>query len=88
MKNINFESPFIQAWYAKDFSKKRWIDEFSMLKEKNINEIILQSVFDTLNKVCFYETNNLELKKNSVDMIKNCLDAANEPHSTVRIGLI
>ena len=87
MKNINFESSFIQAWYAKDFSKKRWIDEFSMLKEKNINEIILQSVFDTLNKVCFYETNNIEFKKNSVDMIKNCLDAAKETNSKVRIGL-
>ena len=87
LKNINFESSFIQAWYAKDFSKKRWIDDFSILKEKNINDIILQSVFDTLNKVCFYETNNIELKKNSVDMIKNCLDAAKETNSKVRIGL-
>lgn len=87
MKDIKFESSFIQSWYAKNFSKERWIDEFVMLKEKQIDGIILQSVFDTMHKECFYETDNTSFKKNSVDMIQNCLDAAKETNSKVRIGL-
>lgn len=87
MNDIKFESSFIQSWYAKDFSKERWIEEFIMLKEKNINEIILQSVFDTKNKECFYKTKNKEFKSNNIDMIENCLYAAKETDSKVRIGL-
>lgn len=87
MNNINFQASFIQAWYAKDFSKERWIEEFIMLKERNINEIILQSVFDTLHKKCFYNSNIKYFKSNNIDMIKNCLEAAKETNSKVRMGL-
>ncbi|MDO4536021.1 MAG: DUF4434 domain-containing protein [Clostridium perfringens] len=85
--NIKFESSFIQAWYAKDFSKERWIEEFIMLKEKNIDEIILQSVFNTFHKECFYKTNIKNFSSNSIDMIRNCLEAARETNCKVRIGL-
>ncbi len=85
--NIKFESSFIQSWYAKDFSKERWIEEFIMLKEKNIDEIILQSVFDTFHKECFYKTNIKGFNTNTIDMIRNCLEAAKETNSKVRIGL-
>lgn len=87
MNNIDFKASFIQSWYAKDFSKERWVEEFTMLKEKNINEIILQSVFDTMNKACFYHSEIEGFNSNKIDMIKNCLDAAKETNSRVRIGL-
>lgn len=87
MGTIKFESSFIQSWYAKDFSKERWIEELIMLKKRNIDEIILQSVFDTEKKICFYKTGNKEFKSNCVDMIENCLYAAKKTNLKVRIGL-
>ena len=85
--DIKFESSFIQSWYAKDFSKERWIEEFVMLKEKNIDEVILQSVFDTFHKDCFYKTSIKGFNTTNIDMIKNCLEAAKETNCKVRIGL-
>ena len=40
MKNINFESSFIQAWYAKDFSKKAEKAAMNALILKNRNEAL------------------------------------------------
>jgi len=82
-----FEASFIQYWYAKDWDMARWIEEFMMLKEARVNELIIQSIADTKDKFTVYPTTMEGYTCNNVDMISNALSAAEYVGMKVRIGL-
>jgi hypothetical protein len=82
-----FSSSFIQYWYAQDWDEARWMDEFTMLQNIGINEIILQDVADTKSLYTSYITSLPGYTPNNVDMLENALSAADKIGMHVRVGL-
>jgi hypothetical protein len=83
-----FGSSFIQDWYCQDWDQTRWAQEFSMLQNIGINEIIIQDVVDTKAMYAAYSTSLPGYTHNDVDMLANALTAADKyTGMKVRIGL-
>jgi hypothetical protein len=82
-----FSSSFIQYWFAQDWTLERWQQEFTMLKEIGINEIILQNIADTKIKETAYKTSMAGYISNDIDMLENALTAADNIGISVRMGL-
>jgi hypothetical protein len=82
-----FSSSFIQYWYAQDWTLERWKQEFTMMKEIGITEIIFQNIADTKEKYTAYKTNIAGYTSNDIDMLENALTAADGLGISVRMGL-
>lgn len=82
-----FSSSFIQYWFAQDWTLERWQNEFTMLKEIGITEIILQNIADTKEKYTAYKTAIPGFTCNDIDMLENALTAADGLGISVRMGL-
>ncbi len=82
-----FQSSFIQYWYAQNWAPDRWEREFVMLKDLEINEIILQTTADTKAKYVVYFSRLPGFTHGSVDMVETALDAADKLGMKVRVGL-
>lgn len=82
-----FSSSFIQYWLAQDWTQDRWLQEFSMLKNIGVNEVILQDVADTRAMYTAYFTSLSNYTHNDVDMLNNALTAADQSEMKVRVGL-
>jgi putative cell wall-binding protein len=83
-----FGSSFIQSWYCEDWDTTRWLNEFSMLKDIGINEIIIQNTVDTTptQKFASYNTSLDGYTSNDVDLLDHALTAADTLGMKVRVG--
>lgn len=82
-----FRSSFIQYWYCQNWSQLRWEQEFIMLRDIGITEIILASIADTKGKVAVFFTQIPGFTHGGTDMLEAALKAANRIGMKVRIGL-
>lgn len=82
-----FNSSFIQYWYCQNWDLQRWMDEFRMLQNIGISEIILQSIADTKSQHAVYPTEIEGYSSNDIDMVETALAAADVVGMNVRIGL-
>lgn len=78
---------FIQYWLCSDWDLERWAQEYEMLKDIGINEVILQYTFNSKDKYTLYPTKLPGYTCNDVDMISNALTAADSSGMNIRIGL-
>lgn len=82
-----FQSSFIQYWLCQNWSQERWLQEFEMMHNVNIHEIILQSVADTKAGYAVYPTEIKGYSHSNIDMLETALSAADQCGMKVRVGL-
>lgn len=82
-----FSSSFVQYWFSQDWDQARWTEEYKMLQNIGINEVIIQDVADTKAMYTAYFSALSGYKSNDVDMLNNALTAADGLGMKVRIGL-
>ena len=83
----HFTSSFIQNWYSKNWDQKRWLQEFEMLQNVGINEVIIQDVADLKNMHALYPTRIPGYTHNDNDMVATSLTAADFMGMKIRVGL-
>lgn len=82
-----FQSSFIQYWLCQDWSQERWLQEFEMMQNITIHEIILQSVVDTKAGYAVYPTKIKGYSYSNIDMLETALSTADQCGMKVRVGL-